>query len=232
MTAAKAKKKLKKAAVKAIKSARKPVSKKTSKPAKLAKPKAPAAKKTPPPAPKKPAVKAVASQPAKTPPPKPAKVEKTPSPVSSGKEAAGEPQAPEIFHNPYGASDEAVEDTGEALGVVFPKTVIRIWKAVNGAEINDWKFHPVREPSGSASKADIIMMNGDNRPEDLSDDFITIAEQDGNHLVLEKEDDRLLPDLLLWDRDSAEVDPYSEELENFAEEAEELRDELLASRRR
>ncbi len=230
MTAAKAKKKPKKTAAKAAKSARKPVAKKSPKAAKTAKAKAPAALKPVVPAPKKSPVKTVAPQPAKTPPPKPAKAEK--APASSGKESTGEAQAPEVFHNPYGASDEAVEDTGEALGVVFPKTVIRIWKAVNGAEINDWKFHPVREPSGGASKTDIIMMNGDNRPEDLSDDFITIAEQDGNHLVLEKEDDRLLPELLLWDRDSAEVDLYSEELENFAEEAEELRDELLASRRR
>ncbi len=152
---------------------------------------------------------------------------------SDAKGADGGVGGEEPLVNPYGASDEAVEEAGEALGVVFPKMAIRIWKAINGGEINDWKFHPLREPaSGVVPKGDIIAANTDHRPEDMPDEWITIAEQDGNHLVLEKEDDRLLPDLLLWDHDSGEVDAYSDELANFAEEAEELRDELLSSRRR
>ncbi len=142
-------------------------------------------------------------------------------------------QGDEPVVNPYGASDEAVEEASEALGVVFPKMAIRVWKAINGGEINDWKFHPLRDPvSASNPKGDIVSINADHRPEDLPDEMISIAEQDGNHLVLEKEDDRLLPDLLLWDHDSGEVDVYSEDLANFAEEAEELRDDLLYSRRR
>lgn len=244
MSAAKAKPKKKAVGKAKGKKAKKPpVPKKTVKPARkkaAGKPK-PAAKskvqkpvrKTPAAKPQKPGLKVLSPEkPRETAPPTPVPkkppTQPAPPPAPAPVEQPAEPE-----HNPYGASDEAVEDTTELLGVVFPRNVIRIWKALNGAGINDWKFHALRDPANpTADRRDIIHINTDARPEDFPDDFISIAEQDGNHLVLQREDDRLLPELFVWDHDTADVAEYDEDLANFVEEAEEIRDELLRRRRR
>ena len=116
-----------------------------------------------------------------------------------------------------GTESNNIDAAERQLNVAFPRTLKDIWLVSNGLELPDnWRLYPVFDSSNPRKTANhIVYENTKARWDYMSDDLVSIAQDDyGNHLALKKDRGVLLPEILIWDHETNEVETWWQSLDD------------------
>ncbi|MBM7608780.1 hypothetical protein JOD29_002027 [Lysinibacillus composti] len=116
-----------------------------------------------------------------------------------------------------GVNESDIKLTEEKLGVIFPEQYRELFKLVNNAEIGEWILYPIKTKINSKKTwDDVVRHNKEVRDERTSEDLILIGDDgSGDILCFKKRNGKLEDTIYLWYQETAELEEYAPNLEQF-----------------
>jgi len=114
-----------------------------------------------------------------------------------------------------GTSEEAISETEQEMGVIFPEGLKLVWRKANGFELpGGWHFYPVFDPKKPKNTANHIgYENTKGRWPHMDKSLVSIAGTNtGNQLVLKNIDNVLEETIYIWNHDTNNIHAWSQDL--------------------
>lgn len=128
------------------------------------------------------------------------------------------------------ASDDAITEAENQLGVCLPNALKDVWRASNGLEYpQDWRVYPVFDRERPKKSWGNIVEENRRQPHDyIQEGLLKIASDSyGNHLVLRLKRGVAHPTVYRWDHETAKLKKSTITLEKIVDRALKRRTSIL-----